>query len=51
MRRGHNNIIWGIAAIMAGLLILLALLLPAEFWWFALAVSLIAAGLWYLRCR
>ncbi len=42
---------WGCAAIGAGLVIILALILPAEVWWFLFAVALIAFGLWYLRCH
>ena len=30
--------------------IILALVLPAGFWWFALGGALIAAGVWLLRC-
>ena len=32
------------------LIIILALVLPAGFWWFALGGALIAAGIWLLRC-
>ena len=49
LRRGHRNA-WGCAAIVAGILIILALILPAEFWWFLIAIGLIAGGIWYLRC-
>ena len=49
LRRGRRSI-WGCAAIAAGILIILALVLPTAFWWFMIAVGLIAAGLWYLRC-
>ena len=30
--------------------LILALVLPAGFWWFALGGALIAAGVWLLRC-
>ena len=40
---------WGFIAIIAGIVIILALILPAEFWWFMLAAALIAAGIWYMR--
>ena len=40
----------GCAAIAAGILIILALILPAEFWWFSIAIALICGGIWYLRC-
>jgi len=32
------------------IVIILALVLPATFWWFALAGGLIAAGIWINRC-
>ena len=37
-------------AIAAGVLILLALILPTAFWWFLIAAGLIAAGIWLMRC-
>lgn len=39
----------GCAAIIAGVVIILALILPTDFWWFVLAAVLIFAGLWYIR--
>ncbi|MBO6040639.1 MAG: hypothetical protein J6P58_05470 [Oscillospiraceae bacterium] len=48
--RGGRRLLWGVTAIVLGLIILLALVLPSQFWWFALAALLIAAGLWMLRC-
>ena len=48
--RGGQRILWGITAIALGLIIVLALVLPSDFWWFALAALLIAAGIWTLRC-
>ena len=30
--------------------VILALVLPAGFWWFVLGGALIAAGIWLLRC-
>ena len=48
MRRGRRCL-WGLCAILLGLLILLALVLPPEFWWFALAAGLIGYGLWTVR--
>lgn len=35
----------GTIVIGAGVLIIMALILPAGFWWFALGVSLIALGI------
>jgi hypothetical protein len=49
MRRGRRCL-WGLVAIFMGLVILLSLVLPSSFWWFALAAGLIAFGLWYIRC-
>ncbi|MBQ9685800.1 MAG: hypothetical protein IJV41_04510 [Oscillospiraceae bacterium] len=49
MRRGRHCL-WGIVAILLGLIIILALVLPSAFWWFALAAALIGFGLWYIRC-
>lgn len=48
--RGGRRLLWGVTAIVLGLIILLALVLPSQFWWFAFAALLIAAGLWMLRC-
>ena len=50
MRRGKSGGIWGCAAILAGLVIILSLVLPTEFWWFLFAALLIALGIWYIRC-
>ena len=49
MRRGRCGL-WGLAAIGLGLIIVLALILPSEFWWFFLAAGLIGLGIWCLRC-
>ena len=49
MRRGRQSMI-GCAAILAGIVIILAIILPTQFWWFVLAAVLIAAGIWYIRC-
>ena len=47
MFRRRGICFWiGIACVVTGVLIILALVLPAGFWWFAL----IAAGVWLLRC-
>ncbi|HIQ79190.1 MAG TPA: hypothetical protein IAB77_08020 [Candidatus Scatomorpha intestinavium] len=54
MRRGKRGGVppVGCLVILAGVLILFALILPTGFWWFALAVGLIGVGLWLLtRCR
>lgn len=49
MRRGRNTLL-GFAAILAGVIIILSLVLPSAFWWFALAALLICFGFWYNRC-
>ena len=48
MRKGRNNI-WGFVAIISGVVIFLALILPTGVWWFILAVVLIGAGIWFIR--
>ncbi len=47
-RRGNRS--WALAAVFLGLIILLAVILPAEFWWLMLAAALIGGGIWMLRC-
>lgn len=49
MRRGRSCLP-GFAAIFAGLIIILSLVLPSAFWWFILAMLLIGFGIWYIRC-
>lgn len=49
MRGGGHSFI-GYAAIAVGIVIILSLILPVNFWWFALAAVLIAVGIWYIRC-
>ena len=43
LRRGRNCLL-GLVAIILGLIILLSLVLPSSFWWFALAAGLIASA-------
>ena len=51
MFRRRGICFWiGIACVVAGVFIILALVLPAGFWWFALGGARIAAGVWLLRC-
>lgn len=50
-RRGKRFNSLGCLAVLAGVVIILALILPSGFWWFALAVALICAGVWLVRCR
>lgn len=46
MRKGRRkSSVWAWAAITAGLIVLLALILPGSFWWFMLGVALITLGL------
>lgn len=49
MRKGRRTVS-ALAAITAGIVILLALVLPGQVWWFLLAAGLIALGIWLLRC-
>ncbi len=49
LRRGRHCL-WGLVAIIMGLIIILTLVLPSAFWWYALAAGLIGFGLWYIRC-
>ena len=39
----------GCGAVIAGVVIVLALILPGEVWWFLLAAALIGFGIWYIR--
>ncbi len=49
MRRGRRCL-WGLVAIILGLIILLSLILPSGFWWFLAAAALIGGGLWQMHC-
>jgi hypothetical protein len=50
LRRCRNKgNLFGAAAIITGIMILLAMILPAGFWWFALAIALICLGIWLLK--
>jgi len=49
MRRGRRCL-WGLVAIILGVMILLALVLPSGFWWFLAAAVLIGGGLWQIHC-
>lgn len=49
MHRGRQGI-WGIVAVLAGVIIIFSLVLPSEFWWFMFAALLIAVGVWWMRC-
>ena len=50
-RRRRNGNTLGCLVVLAGVLIILALVLPAGFWWSALAIAPICGGIWLLRCR
>lgn len=47
-RRGKS--LWGILTVLAGVVIIMALVLPGKFWWFLLAGALIMGGCWLIRC-
>ncbi len=49
MRKGRRSLL-GCLAIVAGLIIILSLVLPKQFWWFVFAAALIYIGVWYVRC-
>ncbi len=50
MRRGRvNGNLLGLILIAAGATILLAMVLPAGFWWFILGMALIVCGCWLCR--
>lgn len=49
-RRGHHGSWCGYVAIGAGVLIMMALILPAWFWWIVCAILLVCGGIWLLRC-
>jgi uncharacterized membrane protein len=46
-KRSYN--ILGCITIVLGVVIILAMVLPAGFWWFLLGVGLIACGIWLCR--
>lgn len=51
MRRRKNRCgFFGWFAVLGGIVIIFALVLPVGFWWFALAIALIAFGIWLIRC-
>ena len=51
VRRGWGRrCLLGCCAIGLGAVILLALIVPAGFWWFLAGAALIAGGIWYMRC-
>ena len=49
-RRKNKGNFLGWFAVLGGVVIIFALVLPAGFWWFALAIALIAFGVWIIRC-
>lgn len=50
MRNSKKNWIAAIS-ILAGVVIILSLVLPSQFWWFVCAAGLIGFGIWLNRCR
>lgn len=50
MRNGRHINLGGLF-ILAGIVIILSLVLPSQFWWFLLAGLLIYFGIWLNRCR
>lgn len=49
--RNGRHINLGGLFILAGIVIILSLVLPSQFWWFLLAGLLIYFGIWLNRCR
>lgn len=49
-RGGNGGHSFGCLAVILGIVIILALILPVGFWWFALAAALIVGGLIFIRC-
>ena len=49
IRRRGSGCILGVASIVIGVLIILAMVLPSGFWWLILGAALIVAGLFLLR--
>ncbi len=49
MRKKGRNSLWGWVAVIGGALIVLALILPAWFWWLVCAALLIFGGIWLLK--
>lgn len=48
-KRGKNSGVIGLGAIFLGIVIILSLVLPGTFWWFVLAIALIAGGLFFIK--
>ena len=43
--------LFAVIAISSGVVIILSLILPTQFWWFMFAAALICLGVWLFRCR
>ncbi len=43
--------LFAVIAIASGVVIILSLILPTQFWWFMFAAALICLGVWLFRCR
>lgn len=50
MRKNGHGSFCAYAAICAGTVIVLALILPGWFWWLVGAALLIGGGIWLLKC-
>lgn len=50
LHKGRHPI-FAMIAILLGIVIILSLVLPSQFWWFVLAACLIAFGVWLNRCK
>ena len=49
-RRRKPKLLPGLICLIAGMVIILSMVLPAKFWWFMLGGCLIAVGLYFMRC-
>ena len=50
MRKGPV-FLFATIAIACGIIIILALILPTQCWWFVLAAVLICLGIWIRKCK
>jgi hypothetical protein len=41
----------GCVIVLLGVLVFMAVVLPAQFWWFVLALLLVAAGIYLIKSR
>lgn len=49
-RRRKPKLLPGLICLIAGMVIILSMVLPAKFWWFMLGGCLVSLGLYFMRC-